>query len=167
MSIVQKRLQPCSARLSANGEKIILGPGPAAWTEFCQSLPAARWNQLACSWTCDATPAAAWRIACFGQTDHAYVSAEIHKTAADFAVRIRCAREAAAGEAIEFPLLFKTPAWKHQGVAWAFAHPLDASLLAMGMGTGKSKVACDLFVNWSCQTVLILCPASVRGVWRR
>jgi SNF2 family DNA or RNA helicase len=33
--------------------------------------------------------------------------------------------------------------------------------------TGKSKVAVDLVVNWECKTILILCPTSVRGVWRR
>jgi SNF2 family DNA or RNA helicase len=40
-------------------------------------------------------------------------------------------------------------------------------LQALDMGTGKSKVATDLVVNWDCKIILILCPASVRGVWRR
>jgi SNF2 family DNA or RNA helicase len=35
------------------------------------------------------------------------------------------------------------------------------------MGTGKSKVTVDLAVNWGCRRILILCPLSVRDVWRR
>lgn len=41
------------------------------------------------------------------------------------------------------------------------------TMLAMDMGTGKSKVACDLLNNWQCKHVLILCPKSVLPVWRR
>jgi SNF2 family DNA or RNA helicase len=37
----------------------------------------------------------------------------------------------------------------------------------MAMGTGKSKVAIDLLAAWQCSRVLVLCPVSVRNVWRR
>lgn len=40
-------------------------------------------------------------------------------------------------------------------------------MLAMGMGTGKSKVTIDLSANCVWPTTLILCPKSVLGVWRR
>ena len=33
--------------------------------------------------------------------------------------------------------------------------------------TGKTKIVIDLLANWHCKTILILCPLSVRGVWRR
>lgn len=39
------------------------------------------------------------------------------------------------------------------------------AMLYMGMGTGKSKVAVDLVINFGFQRVLILCPKSVINVW--
>lgn len=63
--------------------------------------------------------------------------------------------------------VFKTQPWGHQADAYHFAFHRPATMLAMDMGTGKSKVVCDLMVNWGCETILILCPKSVIGVWRR
>lgn len=63
--------------------------------------------------------------------------------------------------------IFKTQPWSHQRDAFHFAVDRPATMLAMDMGTGKSKVVCDLIVNWGCKTVLILCPKSVIGVWLR
>ena len=37
----------------------------------------------------------------------------------------------------------------------------------MGMGTGKSMEALALLAAWKAHRVLVLCPPSVRGVWRR
>jgi SNF2 family DNA or RNA helicase len=147
----------CSARLSADGRRIILGPGPAEWSDLCQSLPAARWNQYDCRWTCDCTPAAAWRICCRGE---ACPTPELARIADAFAEQLR-----ASGRPQH--IVSKTPAWRHQRAAYERAYPLDAAMLAMAMGTGKTKVAVDLCVNWHCQTILILCPLSVRGVWKR
>jgi SNF2 family DNA or RNA helicase len=57
--------------------------------------------------------------------------------------------------------------WKHQTDAQRFAHDRPATMLAMAMGTGKSKVAIDLLLQWNCGRVLVLCPVSVRNVWKR
>jgi SNF2 family DNA or RNA helicase len=38
-------------------------------------------------------------------------------------------------------------------------------MFAMGMGTGKSRVAIDFILSRRCQTVLIVCPKSVVAVW--
>lgn len=57
--------------------------------------------------------------------------------------------------------------WKHQAGAFNFAVDRPASMLAMAMGTGKSRVVCDLLEEWQAKRVLILCPVSVRNVWRR
>ena len=46
-----------------------------------------------------------------------------------------------------------------------FARGLDAPLLAMAMGTGKSKTAIDLCQNSGGKRFLILCPKSVVRVW--
>jgi SNF2 family DNA or RNA helicase len=40
-------------------------------------------------------------------------------------------------------------------------------MLAMHMGTGKSRVTCDLLSAWDAKRALILCPVSVMAVWRR
>lgn len=64
-------------------------------------------------------------------------------------------------------LVFRTKPWSHQRQAFDFALPRRASLLGMDMGTGKSKVAIDLAANWLCKRALVLCPTSVRAVWRR
>ena len=157
--------QACSARLSADREKIILGPGPPEWTEFCHSLPAARWSQLTCSWSCAFTPAAAWRIASRVELDE-------HNLIAVAANKFRdCISDAHARLVSDADILeprSKTTAWQHQKIAFEFARRLQkATMLGLEMGTGKSKVAVDLMTAWECKKILILCPTSVRGVWRR
>ncbi len=59
------------------------------------------------------------------------------------------------------------PRWRHQDRAFAFARDKQATMLAMAMGTGKSRVVCDLLSHWDSQLVLVACPCNVRGVWRR
>lgn len=159
MSTATARIAAQSARLSADGRQIILGDGPAAWSEFCHSLPRARWDGMACCWTCDFTPAAAWRVC--GMTE--LVSPPLSVASGEFHRKVMLADDLPGKQ----PKVRRTDAWSHQAAAYWYAHPLDAAMLAMDMGTGKSKVAVDLIVNWGCQTVLILCPVSVRGVWRR
>jgi SNF2 family DNA or RNA helicase len=61
----------------------------------------------------------------------------------------------------------KMPSWGHQKRAFWKARGKPAAMLAMGLGTGKSKVAIDLLQNSSDKRVLILCPKSVVGVWPR
>jgi SNF2 family DNA or RNA helicase len=55
--------------------------------------------------------------------------------------------------------------WAHQLEAFAFALGRDGALLAMGLGTGKSKVAIGLCEAWGVRRVLIICPAAVLRVW--
>ena len=59
-----------------------------------------------------------------------------------------------------------TTAWQHQIEALAFVEDKPGSMLAMEMGTGKTKVAIDLMDAHGYRRVLILCPLSVvAGVW--
>lgn len=53
----------------------------------------------------------------------------------------------------------------HQLRAYNFVHDLRSSMLAMYMGTGKSKVVVDLVVNRGHKKVLILCPRRVVTEW--
>ncbi len=163
MSILD-RIAPQSARLSADGAKIILGPGPPEWSEFCQSLPRAKWNQLACCWTCDFTPAAAWRIA--GRAGEYYFlddEARWVKAGIAFGQALSSAQHLDVASLIPT----KTTPWGHQVRGFYFSYWLPSALLAMDMGTGKTLNAIALMLAWNCQTTLILCPLSVRGVWRR
>ena len=59
-----------------------------------------------------------------------------------------------------------TASWQHQREALSFVKDKPGSMLAMEMGTGKSKVAIDLMDAQDYRRVLILCPLSVvAGVW--
>jgi SNF2 family DNA or RNA helicase len=57
------------------------------------------------------------------------------------------------------------PLWRHQRDAANFASDRTGSLLAMGLGTGKSKTAITLCEHWRAQRVLIVCPTSVLRIW--
>lgn len=59
------------------------------------------------------------------------------------------------------------PAWRHQLQGYHFARGLPAAMLAMDMGTGKSKVTIDIIQNSNDRNVLIICPKSVVAVWPR
>ncbi len=158
--MLAERIANYTVRLSADGKRIILGPGSPAWSEFCHTLPASRWNATSRCWTAEFTPAAAWRICSRGDSNPNDL---VKRIADDFQSKLN---KAHCGKLID-GLIEKTQPWGHQKRAIAFSHPLPASLLAMGMGTGKTLVATVLNVNWQCKTTLILCPKSVLGVWRR
>lgn len=57
--------------------------------------------------------------------------------------------------------------WPHQQAAYDFVASRDypGAMLAMDMGTGKTKVAVDLIQNSAARRILILCPKSVIDVW--
>jgi SNF2 family DNA or RNA helicase len=59
----------------------------------------------------------------------------------------------------------KTSAWQHQRQAFHFAKDMPGAMLAMDMGTGKSKTAVGLICNRQHETNLIICPKSVMAVW--
>jgi SNF2 family DNA or RNA helicase len=63
-----------------------------------------------------------------------------------------------------------TRPWRHQQAAYRFvldriAAGLHGILLAMGMGTGKSLVACMVILGLASRRVLIACPLRVIPVW--
>lgn len=139
--------------------------------EFFQSLPNARWNTAKLCWTCTCTPATCWRIALMPLVSelavHATVtpSDEIREAGHEFF------RSTTQPPRFDQPpaatLVRKTLAWRHQCEAYWFAMCRKATLLAMSMGTGKSNVVVNIAQNDCAKRVLIICPVSVRGVWRR
>lgn len=60
-----------------------------------------------------------------------------------------------------------TNPWKHQqsGADWLASR--YAGMLAFGMGAGKSLTTIGAIAAWGVDRVVILCPSSVIGVWRR
>jgi SNF2 family DNA or RNA helicase len=71
---------------------------------------------------------------------------------------------------IALPTGMLTRPWRHQQAAYRFvlghfAAGLNGILLAMGMGTGKSLVACMLVLGLAARRILIACPLRVVPVW--
>lgn len=159
-----------SARLSANGERIIMSGdiGSPEAQEFFHSLPSCRMvrgqyvGQSVVS--CMATPIAAWRI--FGNAMFEDRCSEDISTAGNEVAETFFLNGNSYG-LTEQPEFHRTTGWRHQLEAYWFSRDWEATLLALEMGCGKSKVAVDLVNNWDCDDVLILCPKSVVGVWRR
>ncbi len=59
------------------------------------------------------------------------------------------------------------PAWDHQKRAFWFAKDLNAVLLNMGMGTGKTKCAIDILRESGAKKILVLAPLGVCAVWKK
>lgn len=59
----------------------------------------------------------------------------------------------------------RTPPWQHQKNAFWFAYQRPGVMLAMDMGTGKSKVVIDIIAYNNYKRILIICPLSVVDVW--
>ncbi len=149
-----------------DGNKVkIHGPYNAKMNEFYRSLPNARWDRLQICWTCTLTPAAVWRIA--SAPVEFVLDETILKMAEEFRKHLIDAEEILNNDDLPQPPIHKTNGWKHQRQAYWFSEGRNAVLLAMWMRTGKSKVCVDLLVNSNCRRVLVICPASVRAVWRR
>lgn len=58
-----------------------------------------------------------------------------------------------------------TTNWKHQTEAFEFVKDKPGAMLAMDMGTGKTKVVIDVLNYAGHNKILIVCPKSVIGVW--
>ncbi len=128
----------------------------------CKQIPGGRWSPGLKRWLYPATPATAKKI---HDTFKDLTFDNDFKNlldAANAVVRNQALKD--ANDLPDVPISF-TKAWKHQKQAFWFAKDLRAAMLAMSMGTGKSKVAVDLVVNRNHKQTLILCPKSVGAVW--
>ena len=59
----------------------------------------------------------------------------------------------------------KPPLWDHQTAALKASAGRPATLLHMGLGTGKTRVACELLEQWKVSRVIVVCPLSVVPTW--
>jgi SNF2 family DNA or RNA helicase len=158
---------PYKARVTANNRIALIGPYLSEWVEFCRSLPDARWDKKEQRWTCMATDFAAMRIMAWPDgidMEQPILDAAMRTMGAVLNAKHVQGADAATG--LHQPVS-RTISWKHQKVGFASAKDFSAAMLAYDMGTGKSKVAVDLTHYWDAKWVLVLCPKSVLGVWRR
>lgn len=158
MSTVTKPL--VAVTLSRSGEKIVIrGPKNEQATGFYQTLPASRWDSGAMAWVVESSPSVAWRL-----VNESPLPIEADDQVLSMATKFS---ESLSTCRWGQPEKRKTDGWGHQVKAFNFADPKAGAMLAMGMGTGKSKVAVDLIVNKKAQRTIIVCPVSVLSVWRR
>lgn len=145
----------------------ILLKTPYSEKDRCQAIPGAKWGgkQGIRAYILPATIAAMQHI-------KEKFPSELYQRIGNeaFAELAKRAREAEAAvahktreELPDFP--GPTKGWLHQRQAYWFAEALDAAMLSMDMGTGKSKVVVGLAEGWKCNKILILCPDKAVDVW--
>ena len=167
--------EEASAALSVRteGERFLLD-SPFRLKDLCKRVQGARWDSGHKAWTYTASPTSAQNlVAAFA--DHQLTGDERFNDLLSESVR----REDAQGlkdatDLDPIPFTKGTP-WLHQLQAYHFAQQLPSAMLALDMGTGKSRIAVDLITNASTKKtdagepfrVLVICPKSVIGVWPR
>ena len=132
--------------------------------EICKELPGRKWNAERKVWAIPATPHAARtaKMAFGGKA----VLCQKTQALVDEAERLMESNRALKRTDLPEPPSAKTPCWRHQRESFWFAEGKRTSMLALGMGCGKSKVACDLVNHWKAERILIVCPLSVVPVWQ-
>ena len=131
-----------------------------------KALPGATWGKAERRWHIPATPNAAGALRAL-----AHVSGGVE---ADEGVRSLFDMHATATQAQEFKtcvielvptVATKTEQWDHQKRGTAFALSMVSTLLAWGMGAGKTKTTIDIMNGAGADLALVLCPKAVIDVW--
>jgi len=139
--------------------RIYVSGTPFSMKDKLKAIPGARWDPERKAWHYPESVAVAQALAwVIGDQPGLHPYADAVRSAGD----AQTLRDATDLE--EIPGLSGS-SWTHQRQAYAFSSRLDGSMLAMAMGTGKSRVAVGLAAGE--QRVLILCPLSVVPVWPR
>lgn len=145
---------------------MIVARTPFHMKDACRGVPGAKWNPTVKAWVYPLTALAA-------RTLNTRLSIVLPRSP-EFMALVRDADTLAAesdrvkkADDLDDVPVTRHPAWRHQRQAFHFARRLDSAMLAMDMGTGKSKVTIDLIQNSDDRLVLIVCPKSVVAVWPR
>jgi SNF2 family DNA or RNA helicase len=151
-----------------NRERRICVRSPFKYKDLMKGLSGARWAGSVKAWTYPATLTCAANIedALSRAPDPVSFDQEF-QTLVDQRTVVAEAQTLKSAEDLPDVPNSKTSAWLHQRQAYHFASQLPSAMLAMEMGTGKSKVTVDILTNNSASRVLILCPVSVLRVWPR
>jgi len=149
------------------GRRLVLTGYTPELVQFYRSLPEAKWDKLTGVWTCLKTPAALVRI--LARPELELMNDDLTAEAFDFLGKIQRVKNI-QGSNCPAGLVYgrsATKPWNHQRAAFQVGATLGSALEALRMGEGKSKVAVDLCTHWGTRKILVLCPKSVMGVWRR
>lgn len=154
-------------------KRLILVRSPYECKDLLKDVPGAAWSKNLAVWTYPMTALCADRLQATLENllDYEIHTDEVFDRLVGAAAEIRAATFRKTDENPPQPPVHKLPAWKHQARGFWFAYDLfraggGGALLAMDMGTGKSRTAIDLMQNFEdVKKVLILCPLSVVSVW--
>lgn len=141
----------------------------APWlVDLVRGLPNRRWDSKRREWTAPAIRANAAYIQQNLRPPQAHLTDAAEAIVAERVVgKSKPVREGFPAHAYKF----KTQPYDHQRKALDLAYGLSSFALFMAMRTGKTKVAVDLHGAYTSSDQsggsLILCPKSVREVWRR
>lgn len=132
---------------------------PYERADDCRSIPGGKWKKAWSCWVYPKSPATAARVLeTFGD------GADHDGRLAGMASVLESAKEVKTSTPVLAIPNLKTKPWLHQVKAYQFAMRLPGSILALGMGCGKSLVSVGLALSRGKHT-LILCPKSVVPVW--
>ena len=136
--------------------------------EHCKAVPGARWNKSRKLWEYPASPATAAAL----QREFAELPTEFSASFEELLDQSMAAQKASRHKSAEdLPAIpgsdVDRPAWLHQRQAFWFCRELQAGMLAMDMGTGKSRVTVELLRANEAKRILIVCPNNVQRVWPR
>lgn len=144
-------------------ENFIYVTAPFKFIAVCKSVPGGRWNPNYKAWYYPATPRVAREIdKKFGATaskDDAFRQLVVAGLEDEVSIVQKY-----DDNPPDIPVV-KTQPWLHQKQAFRFARDKKGAMLALFMGTGKTKVTIDLIQNRDIKRVLILCPKKVVEVW--
>ena len=140
------------------------GPLEAELRDMIKALPGRRWHSDAQRWSIPATPAAALTLAeNIPHGTRVSVTGDVRELAAEARRGLAARQHKAADELPDLP--GATEGWLHQRQAFHFAAAQRACMLAMDMGTGKSKVFTGLCDEWEAMRVVVLAPVRAMRVW--
>jgi len=143
-----------TVRTTKVGDRLALGPSAPPQWDAVKAIGGARWEPAYQRWTVPATIPAAVALAAVA-AEHDFRFSGLDELLA-----------AAAKSAVDLPdFPGKTSGWLHQRQAYTFAIERAATMLALGMGTGKSKIAVGLCEGWWAEKVLVIAPKKATTVW--
>ena len=157
--------------ISVTDDKIVI-KAPYAAKELCKAVPGARWDKARKLWFYPRRASVAREIKQIFQHENYIIQKGSQDAFDELFIEGQNAWAASAfkdkvpAKLLAQPLSM-TKSWEHQLRAFHFANHQKSIMLAMDMGTGKSKVAVDLCNEKEAMKVLIMCPLSVVNVWPR
>lgn len=129
-----------------------------------RNVPGGRWDPEIKAWHYPASPDSAKTVYQVLVGRQLAVDPQAAKLLHQAAEQDRAQQHRVATDLPDIP--GRTSAWLHQRRAYHFAAPRSAAMLAMDMGTGKTRAAIGLMEGaWRNGGTIVLCPRSVLNVW--